>query len=149
MKKVFFIALMSLAFIQIGAQTYCYKVLHNVTTEGVKVKGMVQGALFYFTFNGNKSMCYMTDKDGIYSGGPWGDNSYKYIGTQDDIHIYQDASTNMLSTKGNWLFFSKDFKILNWRCTIDDYGYTLPKGSLRVMRYIENPNKVEAPSVLY
>lgn len=130
-----------------NAQTYCYKYLYNVTNDDVRKKGIASGSIFYFTFNNNKSMCYMTDKNGVYSLS-YGIGTYKYIGKRNGMFIFKEQSTNMFHQEQNMLYFSEDFMRLNWKCNIDKYGSNGNPG-LRVLKYIEDPDYDEIPNELY
>ena len=128
------------------AQTYCYKYSHSVKDE-VKIPGLVpKGAAFYFTFTNNMSNCYLTDKNGFYSGA-LGQNSYKYIGTKNGILIYQECNQNMFRFGQDMLYFSSDFQRLNWLCVADDFNSG--HNRLRVLNFVSDPDAVDPPGKLY
>ncbi|MBR2249646.1 MAG: hypothetical protein IJ844_03940 [Prevotella sp.] len=150
MKKFLFsLALMlAVGMMTTNAQTYCYKFMHNVTSDGVKKKGVLNpGTLFYFTFNNNKSMCFLTDKNGIYNGG-YGQNSYRYIGKRNGMFIFKEQNTNMFAQGQDILYFSDDFERMNWKCKFDNFGSTNDPGT-RVLKYVEDPDYDEIPNELY
>lgn len=150
MNKIFII--LSLLFIvstEAIGQIYSYKYSHSVKDE-IKIPGVLhKGAIFYFTFTNQKSMCYLTDKNGVYSYG-YGQNSYKYIGKRNNILIYKECNQNMFRNGQDVLYFSSDFSQLNWRCYFDDYSND-PKtrGCLRVLSYVSDPDAVDVPNGLY
>lgn len=128
------------------AQTYAYKYSHSVK-DGVKVPGFSsKSVVFYFTFTNGKGMCYLTDENGVYTGGDGG-NSYRFIGTKNGMHVYQEQNQNMFRQGQDMLYFSSDFSKMNWKCTIDMYS-SYP-GCIRVLNYVSDPNEVEVPSQLY
>ena len=131
------------------AQTYCYKYSHSVKDE-VKIPGLIaKGTVFYFTFTNKKSNCYLTDKNGVYSCG-YGQNTYKYMGTKNGILIYQECNQNMFRNGQDILYFSSDFRRLNWRCGFDDYSPNPNDHKcLRVLNFVSEPDAVDAPETLY
>jgi len=129
------------------AQTYAYKYSHSVK-DGVKVPGVPsKGTVFYFTFINGKSMCYLTDSNGVYNGG-YGMNTYRFIGTKNGMHIYQEQCTNVFRRGEDMLYFSSDFSKLNWQNTDIDSFSQWP-GCIRVLDYVSDPNEVEVPDQLY
>ncbi len=130
------------------AQTLCYKFLYNVTNDGVKKKGILSsGELFYFTFNDNGSMCFLTNKDGEYNDA-YGMNSYKFIGKRNGMLVFKEQSTNMFIQGQDMLLFSDDLKRLNWKCKYDGYGSPGDPG-VRVFNYVSDPDEDEIPDVLF
>lgn len=139
--------MLTLCIMSASAQTYCYKFLYNVSDDGVKKQGVVKaGTIFYFTFNSNKSMCYLTTKDGVYTGG-YGQNSYRYIGKRNGMYIFKEQNTNMFAQGQNVLLFSEDFDRMNWSCYIDKYASS--EMGTRVLKRVENPDYDEIPDELY
>lgn len=131
------------------AQTYSYKYSHSVKDE-VKIPGIIsKGTVFYFTFTDDKNKCYLTDKNGVYSGG-YGQNSYKYVGSKNGILIYKENNQNMFRNGQDMLYFSSDFRRLNWRCGLDDYSPNPNNhGCLRVLDFVSNPDAADVPGSLY
>lgn len=150
MNKLFIILLFfcGFSFAAMG-QTYSYKYIHSVKDD-VKIPGLLtKGTIFYFTFTNQKSMCYLTDKNGVYSGG-YGQNSYKYIGERNGVLVYKECNQNMFRNGEDLLYFSPDFSRLNWRCGFDDYSpNTNDHGCLRVLTYVANPDAIDVPNGLY
>ncbi len=115
-------------------QTFCYKHLYNVDKKtGVKMESR-QKDLCYFTFNSNKSFCYLSDENGIKknpSQMPFstsrtkGANEYKYIGKENNMYIFKATvetlgfnpmavnGQQLLFTQYQYLYFSTDYKRLN------------------------------------
>lgn len=144
MKKFILIILILLAPLGLSAQTCCYKYLHNVKDE-VKFSELDNGKLFYFTFTNNKNHCYETDENGVYtSANGW--NEYRYIGSQNGVLVYEEVAKNPLLPIKNVLYFSSDYKRMNWR-SAGDYLGSRGKGSVRVLTFESNPKGV--PNGLY
>lgn len=134
----------------IVGQTYSYKYLHSIKDE-IKIQLILpkKNSVFYFTFTNNKKNCYLTDKNGVYDGG-YGENTYKYIGKKNGILIYQECNQNIFRYGQDLLYFSPDFKRMNWRCFSDDHTINPNEaGSIRVLERVLNPNSVDVPSTLY
>lgn len=131
------------------AQTYSYKYSHSVKDE-VNIPGMIsKGTVFYFTFTDDKNKCYLTDKNGVYSDG-YGQHSYKYVGSKNGILIYKENNQNMFRNGQDMLYFSSDFRRLNWRCGFDDYSPNPNNhGCLRVLDFVSNPDAADVPGSLY
>ena len=148
MKRIclFLLFLLTCSLNKIDAQTYCYKYLYSVRDEIKISTPFTKENMWYFTFTRDKSRCYLTDKNGVSGGGGYPGPVYQYLGKRSGIHIYKEAD-NMFR-KGCILYFSSDFKRLNWRCYSDEY-FPGAKGSLRVLDLVENPNEIEMPSQLY
>lgn len=128
------------------AQTYAYKYSHSVK-DGVKVPGTpTKGVVFYFTFTDGKGKCYLTDKNGVYNGG-YGQNTYRFIGTKNGMHVYQEQNQNMFRNGEDMLYFSNDFSKMNWQANFDNFG-SWP-GCIRVLNYVSDPNEVDVPDQLY
>lgn len=125
------------------AQTCAYRYAHSVK-DGVKVTSAIPtGSIFYFTFNNDKSMCYGTNAQGVCNGG--GYSSFRYAGTKNGMHVY-NVVLAMAGGK-DVLYFSTDFKRMNWLCGADNFGPT--PGSIRVLEYVSDPNTVDVPDQLY
>ncbi len=130
----------------VQAQTYAYRYSHSIK-DGVKVKGVPsKGAVFYFTFTNGKAMCYLTDMNGTYNGG-YGQNTYRFCGTKNGMHIYQEQNQNMFRNGEGVLYFSSDFSKMNWQCSIDNFSPW--PGCIRVLNYVSDPSEVEVPDQLY
>ncbi len=128
----------------VNAQTYAYKYSHSVK-DGVKVPGTPRkGTVFYFTFTNGMSMCYLTDSQGVYTG-RFGRCSYRFIGTKNGMHVYQDQNQSGFMPSEDMLYFSDDFSKMNWLATID---LNWP-GCIRVLNYVSDPNEIEVPDQLY
>ncbi|WP_300702186.1 hypothetical protein [Bacteroides sp.] len=131
------------------AQTYAYKVSHSVQDD-VKIAGVVsKGTVFYFTFTKGKSMCYLTNKSGVYESA-YGQNSYRYIGKRNGIRVYEECNQNMFKARNqqDMLYFADDYSRLNWDNGFDNFqnnGGTI----IRVLNYVSDPDEVEVPSELY
>lgn len=128
------------------AQTRAYKYLYSVKDE-VKISGsQSKGRIRYFTFTDNMNMCYSTDKDGVYSGG-YGLGAYRFIGKKDGVLVYKEQGSPLSAGPG-MLYFSSDYKRLNWQSEYDNY---IPEtyGCLQVWEYVADPNSVDVPSQLY
>lgn len=131
------------------AQTYCYKYIYSIKDD-VKIPGLgSKGRIYYFTFTENKERCFSTDKNGVYSGA-YGQDSYQFVGKKNGILIYKECNYNMFKIGLNILYFSSDFKRLNWRDPFDDFSPNPnDHGCLRVLEYVSDPNTTDVPSQLY
>lgn len=130
----------------VHAQTYAYKYSHSVK-DGVKVSGIpAKGTVFYFTFTNGGSMCYHTDAQGVYSSG-YGAGSYRFIGTKNGMHVYQEQNRNGFRKIDGMLYFSEDFSKMNWLCNFDMFSQW--PGCLRVLNYVSDPDEVEIPDRMY
>ncbi|WP_291554330.1 hypothetical protein [Bacteroides sp.] len=132
---------------EVNAQTYSYKYLYSVNDDGVKVMVLGKDTKFFFTFSNNKRKCFLTDKNGVYSGG-YGQNSYEYIGTKNDMLIYKECNQNMFHDTQDMLYFSSNYSRLNWKSGYDEYS---PNNSntIRVLQFMKDPDEEETPSQLY
>ncbi len=148
MKKLFFLlSFLLLSFSVSFAQTRAYKYLYAVKDD-VKISGPIsKGNIYYFTFTNNKSMCYLTNKDGVYSGG-YGINSYKFVGEKDGVLIYMEQDRTFLADKQDMLYFSSDYKRLNAQWKVFRYD-PVNAGCTLVLEYVADPNSVDVPSQLY
>lgn len=137
--------LLSMAFVTAKAQTYAYKCLYSVDDNGIKRKSIVENTIFYFTFTNDKSMCYSTDKNGIYSLRD-GLGSYRYIGTRNGMYVYKECSTNIGTNMfgQNILYFKSDYSRLNWDCSTDR---VIGEHTIRVLTLYKE--KDSTPSHLY
>ena len=147
MKKIFLLFCMLLNMQIISAQTYAYILEYYVLSDGMKstnAGGAPVGTVFYFTFNSNKSMCYMTDKNGNYNNG-YGIGKYKYIGCRNNMYIFEECGT--MDMFKDLLYFSKDFNRMNWHCNLDNLDNDEDK--TRVLIYTSSPNRQREQSHLY
>ena len=115
MKKIILLFFMFLQIQILSAQTYAYRLEYYVLSDGMKSSnagGFAVGSIFYFTFNSNKSMCYMTDKNGNYNLGN-GIGKYQYVGCRNNMYIFEECSTNIFKPKQDKLYFSTDFNRMN------------------------------------
>nr|DAN25932.1 MAG TPA: hypothetical protein [Caudoviricetes sp.] len=131
----------------VNAQTYCYKYLHSINDDGVKVMVLGSNAKFFFTFSNNKKKCFLTDKNGVYSSG-YGQNSYEYIGSKNDMLIYKECNQNMFRNGQDMLYFSPNYSRLNWKSGYDKYSPN-DANTIRVLQYMKNPDQEDTPSQLY
>ena len=150
MKKIILLFFMFLQIQILSAQTYAYRLEYYVLSDGMKSSNAgacAVGRIFYFTFNGNKSMCYMTDKNGNYNLGN-GIGKYQYLGCRNNMYIFEECSTNMFKPKQDKLYFSKDFNRMNWHSYYDNF---MDDGNdkTRVLTYTSNPNRQSEQSHLY
>lgn len=149
MKKIIFLFLIFLHVQILFAQTYAYKLEFYALSDGMKSSNAgaaTVGAVFFFTFNSNKSMCYLTDKNGHYNAGN-GIGKFKYIGYKNNMYIYEECSTNIFKQRQDILYFSTNFSRMNWNCS---YDYIInDDDKTRVLTYTSNPNKQHEQSHIY
>lgn len=130
------------------AQTVCYKYLYNITSDGVKKTGAVMTSHFYFTFNRDKSAVFQTDKNGYYTQSR-GNGEYRYIGSENGMLIYRSQNDkydwNFLPVE--YIYFSTDFKRMNWDCGIEKFNKNGDLG-VRVLEQYD-PQKGNTPEKLY
>lgn len=150
MKKIILLFFMLVQIQILSAQTYAYRLEYYVLSDGMKSSnagGAAVGSVFYFTFNGNKSMCYMTDKNGNYNLGN-GIGKYQYVGCSNNMYIFEECSTNMFKPKQDKLYFSTDFNRMNWHSYYDNFMND-GNDKTRVLTYTSNPNRQSEQSHLY
>lgn len=129
------------------AETRAYSYEYSVRDGGVKFQDYTPGRIWYFTFNGDKSRVYLTDKNGISSN--QGAYYYQYAGTDNGIHVYVEKCTTIQFLPPGKLYFSSDFTRLNWDCPIDGNRRSADGTIVRVYNYKPNPDKQSVPSQLY
>lgn len=119
----------------VEAQTYCYKYAYRVNKD-TGVKSELHHSLSFYTFNSNKSFCYISDENGMkkskitgmgasYSNisrtDGWGE--YKYLRTENGVHIYKASIKSyamvygrgyeLYETQNEYLYFSSDYSKMN------------------------------------
>lgn len=146
-KAVLSIIILLSAFLS-SAQTYCYKYLYNITNDGVKKQGVVATSQFYFTISNDRSVVYLTDKNGFYSL-TRGNGEFRYVGRQNGLLTYrsQNDKYDWNFVPVEYLYFSDDFKRMNWDCGMDKFSQRGDLGFRVLEQY--DPQKVNAPERLY
>lgn len=125
------------------AQTYCYRSAYRVNKD-TGVKEEQYHSLSYYTFNSNKSFCYLSDENGMAANSSnnrfgmnltrtkgWGE--YRYVKTENDVHIYKGtvesyamvygSGYELYETQDTYLYFSSDYSKLNkWTNDAKNHG---------------------------
>ncbi|MDE6778128.1 MAG: hypothetical protein K2J51_01450, partial [Alistipes sp.] len=133
MKKLFLSLIILLSVSGMSeAQTYCYKYAYRVNKD-TGVKKELHHNLSFYTFNSNKSFCYLSDENGMKGSinngigmnitrtDGWGE--YRYIKTENGVHIYKGTvkrysisyggGYELYETEDEYLYFSSDYDKLN------------------------------------
>lgn len=112
------------------AQTYCYRYAYRVNKD-TGVKSELHHSISFYTFNSNKNFCYVSNENGMKESKATLDNvsrtdgwgEYKYIRTENGIHIYKASIKSyamvygrgyeLYETKNEYLYFSSDYSKMN------------------------------------
>ena len=128
------------------AETRAYSYECTVKDGGVKYQDFTPGKIWYFTFNGDKSHVYISDKNGIVSPNS---SYFQYSGTENGILVYVYVNNRLLVDIMGKLYFSSDFTRMNWDCPADGNRKSADGTIVRVYNYKADPNKPSIPSQLY
>lgn len=163
MKKLIILFFVLAASISLSAQTYYYKYLNTVNSNGVKTKmnNFYKGQDIFMTFvnNGNVLVPF-TDKSGTSAGGIYcnyigsgngiitykgflSDNSYSWgyaMGLASQLGVPIGLGADMGDEKRLKFHFSSDYSRLN---------IELPSGIIHVLERRSSPESEQAPSTLY
>ncbi len=127
-------------------QTYCYRYLYNVDSNGVKKEVLKPNTLLYVTFANNGNTCYESNKNGVTAGG----YTYKYECTQNNIITYKTIPNFVYNGYSSYnpnekFYFSSDFSRLNADKNMSHFG-------VYVFEFTANPQEVvggNTPPKLY
>ena len=139
MKKLLMISTMLLVgVLSVSAQTYYYKYLFSVNTEGVKYmdKMFIQDG--YWTFTNNKGAVYKSDKSGIkgdYS------STFIYKGTKNGKYVYQ--------YRYDYIYFNSDYSRMNYYHGYDPNASGYWKESTQALDRTDGPEEQHAPTQFY
>ena len=127
------------------SQTRAYKYLYSVAeATGVKTNEF-SNTVWYITFTNNA--CYFSNKDGIANTS----SVYYYIQQYNGMYIYKEQSPVSQFLGGeNYLYFSRDYRRLNWDCKLDYNMDSLNKAKrVRVLEYTINNEQPKTQQKLY
>lgn len=156
------------------SQTLCYKHVYNVNKKtGVKSESS-HNSLYYYTFNANKSYCYLSDENGMKmkpSQMPFstsrtkGANEYNYVRKENGMYIFKATEQTfgfnpmaangqqLLFTQYRYLYFSSDYKRLN---TWDDkpfgpffYDFGAEYSTVMVYEQTTPPGQLSTPTQMW
>lgn len=144
MKKLFIIsALLLVGALSVSAQTYCYKYVYAVSSDGVKSnRASSEGFYRYVTFTNNMNICYLSDKDGFKNGN-------KMVYTKNDNGVIQYESETIkfptMSVRTGEVFkFSSDLSRMNYR-----NPFNPSDREWEVYERVAAPTEEKAPTQLY
>lgn len=132
------------------AETRAYSYEYTVKDGGIKYQDFTPGKIWYFTFNGDKSHVYCSDKNGIVSPNS---SYFQYSGTENGIlvYVFVQSGNSMIKLPDimGKLYFSSDFSRMNWDCPGDGNRKSADGTIVRVYNYKADPDKQSIPSQLY
>ena len=131
--------------LSIHGQTYCYRLLHRVNNQGVKME--TAHTYKYVTFVNNMTLCYESDESGNKKLTTFADAGVcQYRGQSGGNHVYIEPNHQVLgsfnSMLGESFYFSSDFSRMNYK------NKTFPDMIL-VYEKVSAPKDEEAPIELY